>query len=203
MQNATQQITLFPTARGVKTEKLLVYYGLADAQHWGFFPQPQTDRDFGRQGNSKIDVYLRFANEKANAMGMPLPKGKVRVYKQDDADGTLEFIGEDLIDHTPKDEKVLVKLGQAFDVVGERTQTDFRIDTSRKTMTEAFRIQLRNHKDAPVRVVVKENLYRWTTWEVLEPSDPFSKVDSRTIHFDVTVPPNGEKTVTYVVRYTW
>jgi len=202
-ENATQQITLFPAAAGVGVEKVLVYYGLSDAAHWGFFPEPRVDRSFGVQGNPKLDVYLRFVNSKENRMGMPLPKGKVRVYKQDDADGTLEFVGEDLIDHTPKDEKVLVKLGQAFDVVGERTQTDFRIDTSRKTMTETFRIQLRNHKDAPVRVVVKENLYRWTTWEVLEPSDPFSKVDSRTIHFDVTVPPNGEKTVTYVVRYTW
>jgi hypothetical protein len=136
-------------------------------------------------------------------MGMPLPKGKVRVYKQDAADGTLEFVGEDLIDHTAKDEKVLVKLGQAFDVVGERTQTDFRIDTSRKEILESFRIQLRNHKTAPVQVVVKENLYRWTTWEITAKSDEFAKVDARTVHFDVQVPPDGEKTVTYTVRYTW
>jgi len=203
VQNATQQITLFPTARGVKTEKLLVYYGLSDAQHWGFFPQPQTDREFGRQGNSKIDVYLRFANEKANAMGMPLPKGKVRVYKQDDADGTLEFIGEDLIDHTPKDEKVLVKLGQAFDVVGERTPTDFRMESGRKTMTESIRVELRNHKPEAVKVLVKENLYRWTTWEIVEKSDPFTKTDSRTVLFEVEVPPDGTKVVTYTVRYTW
>jgi hypothetical protein len=203
LENSVQQLALFPTVEGVKVEKLLVYSGLSDAASWGFFPEPQTDSDFGRQGNSKLDVYLRFANEKANRMGMPLPKGKVRVYKQDDADGTLEFVGEDLIDHTPKDEKVLVKLGRAFDVVGERTATDFRMESARKTMTESFRIQLRNHKAEPVAVVVKENLYRWTTWEVTAKSDEFTKVDARTIHFDVTVPPDGEKTVTYTVRYTW
>ncbi|MCE9637899.1 MAG: DUF4139 domain-containing protein [Planctomycetes bacterium] len=203
LQNTTQQITLFPSASGVNVEKVLVYYGLADAANWGFFGEPQTVREFGRQGNAKLDVYLRFKNAKDNHLGIPMPKGKVRVYKQDDADGTLEFVGEDLIDHTPRDEKVLVKLGQAFDVVGERTQTDFKIDTSRKTMQETFTIQLRNHKPTPVKVVVKENLYRWTNWEISAKSDEFTPVDARTIHFDVTVPPDGEKTLTYTVRYTW
>jgi len=203
LQNATQQITLFPTAHGVAVEKLLVYYGLPDAAHWGFFPDPMTDGNFGNQSSPKVDVYLRFHNAKANQMGMPLPRGKVRVYKQDEADGTLEFVGEDLLDHTPRDETVLVKLGQAFDVVGERTQTDFRPDLPRNTMTESFRIQLRNHKDTPVSVLVKESLYRWVGWEVTASSDPFTKVDARTVHFEVEVPANGEKTVTYTVRYTW
>src|SRR5262249_4181411 len=143
-QNTTQQITLFPTSRGVNVEKVLVYYGLPDAASWSYVAQPQLDRNFGSQSNPKVDVYVRFKNEKSNHMGMPLPKGKVRVYKQDDADGTLEFIGEDLIDHTPRDEKVLVKLGQAFDVVGERKQTDFTIDTNRKTITESYHIEIRN-----------------------------------------------------------
>ncbi|MCG3133510.1 MAG: hypothetical protein HMLKMBBP_00688 [Planctomycetes bacterium] len=202
LQNSTQQITLFPAATGVDVEKLLVYYGAAESLHWNF-GSPQTDRDLRPSGNPKLDVYVRFRNEKANRMGMPLPKGKVRVYKQDDADGTLEFVGEDLIDHTPRDEKVLVKLGQAFDVVGERTQTDFQSNRGRKEMTETFRITLRNHKDAAQKVLVKENLYRWHGWEITAKSDEFTKIDSRTIHFDVTVPPHGEKQVTYTVRYTW
>ncbi len=203
LENATQQITLFPTARDVAVEKVLVYYGLPDAANWGFFPNPQMDRGFGTQSNPKVDVYLRFRNSQDNHMGMPLPKGKVRAYKQDDADGTLEFVGEDLIDHTPKDENVLVKLGKAFDVVGERVQTDFKIDTAHDWMTDSYRITLRNHKDQPVKVIVKENLYRWNQWEILENSDPFTKVDARTIHFEVVVPANGEKTVTYTARYTW
>src|SRR5262245_12839295 len=128
LENTTQQLTLFPTARGAKVEKVLVYYGLPEAAYWGFLPEPRTDRDIRSQSNPKVDVYVRFKNEKANQLGMPLPRGKVRVYKADDADGTLEFVGEDLIDHTPKDETVLVKVGQAFDVVGERTQTRFDVD---------------------------------------------------------------------------
>jgi hypothetical protein len=203
LDNATQQITLFPPATGVAVEKVLVYYGFPEAAQWGFLPQPRTDRDIRPQSNPKVDVYVRMKNAKENGMGMPLPKGKVRVYKQDDADGTLEFVGEDLIDHTPRDETVLVKLGQAFDVVGERTQTDFRIDTRGRSMTESFRIQVRNHKDAAAKVVVKETLYRWTNWDLLAHTDPFQKVDSRTIHFEVEVPPHGAKTIEYTVRYTW
>ncbi len=203
LMNTTQQITLFPTARDVGVEKILVYYGLPEASHWGYWAEPMNDRNFGNQSNPKVDVYVRFKNEKANNLGMPLPKGKVRVYKQDEADGTLEFVGEDLIDHTAKDEKVLIKLGQSFDVVGERTQTDFTLDSGRKTMTESFRVQIRNHKDAEQRVVIKENLYRWSGWEIVKHSDPFEKIDARTIHFEVTVPPNGDKTVTYTARYQW
>ena len=203
LENTTQQLTLFPTARGVATEKVLVYYGLPDAARWGFFPQPRTDRELGGQSNPKVDVYVRFKNSKDNKMGMPLPKGKVRVYKQDDADGTLEFIGEDLIDHTPKDETVLVKLGQAFDVVGERTQTDFRVDTARDWMDDTYKITLKNHKDTAVKVIVKENLFRWTNWEITQKSDEFKKIDARTIHFEVEVPANGEKVVTYTAHYTW
>jgi hypothetical protein len=199
----TQQITLFPTATGVDVEKVLVYYGLPAAARWGVFPSPSTDRNLGNQSNPKVDVYVRMKNAKENRMGMPLPKGKVRVYKQDDADGTLEFLGEDLIDHTARDETVLVKLGQAFDVVGQRTQTDFRVDSARRWMTDSYRIELRNHKDVAVKVIVKENLFRWTNWEVVAPSDPFTKVDARTIHFEVEVPPHGQKVVTYTARYTW
>jgi hypothetical protein len=203
LANTTQQITLFPTAHDVGVEKVLVYYGLPQAASWRFVSEPQQDRNFGNQSNPKVDVYLRFKNAKENNLGMPLPKGKVRVYKADNADGTLEFVGEDLIDHTAKDEKVLIKLGQSFDVVGERTQTDFNMDSGRKTMTDSYRIQIRNHKDQPQKVVIKENLFRWTTWEITKSSDKYEKVDARTIHFEVEVPANGEKTVTYTVRYTW
>jgi len=203
LANTTQQITLFPTARDVSVEKLLVYYGLPEAAHWGVFGQPMQDRGLGSQSNPKVDVYVRFRNDKASNLGMPLPKGKMRVYKKDDADGTLEFLGEDLIDHTPKDEKVLIRLGQAFDVVGERTQTNFTIDTSRRVITESFRIQIRNHKKEAAKVIIRENLFRWTQWQITQASDKYEKIDARTIHFEVTVPPDGEKTVTYTVRYTW
>jgi hypothetical protein len=203
LENSTQQLTLFPTAHGVPVEKVLVYYGLPDAANWGFFPEPRTDRELSGQWSPKVDTYVRFRNSKDAHMGMPLPKGKVRVYKEDAADGSLEFVGEDLVDHTPRDETVLVKLGEAFDVVGERRQTDFRVETRDRWMQETIEVRLRNHKDTPVRVLVKENLYRWSKWEVLEKSDDFRKEDARTIFFDVEVPPNGAKTVTYTVKYSW
>jgi hypothetical protein len=199
--NSTKQIELFPTARGVPCEKTLVYYGLAPG--YGFGGSPITDRNYGTQSNKKVDVYLGFKNAQANNMGMPLPAGRIRVSKLDDADKTLEFIGEDVIDHTPKNEKVLIKLGSAFDVVGERRQVNFSIDTARKTMTEEIEIKLRNQKTEAVAVVVKENLYRWTNWQITAKNHDFVKQDARTIHFPVKIAAGGEAVVRYTVQYSW
>jgi hypothetical protein len=199
--NSTKQIELFPAARSVPCEKTLVYYGLAPA--YGFAPNPVTDRNYGVESNRKVDVYLTFKNAPENNMGMPLPAGRIRVSKLDDADKTLEFIGEDTIDHTPKNEKVLIKLGSAFDVVGERRQVNFSVDTSRRTMTEEIEVKLRNQKNEPVTVVVKENLYRWVNWTVTQKSQDYEKQDARTIHFPVRVGPGREAVVRYTVQYTW
>jgi hypothetical protein len=199
--NSTKQIELFDRAGQVPAKKVLVYYGLQLGPF--FLPNPVTDRDYGVQSNKKVDVYLEFKNDKQVGLGIPLPAGRIRVSKLDDADGSLEFIGEDVIDHTPKDETVRVKLGSAFDVVGERRQMDFAMDTRGRTMEEEIEIKLRNHKDEPVEVIVKENLYRWTTWKVLTKTHEFTKEDARTIHFPVKVPKDGEIVVRYRVRYTW
>jgi hypothetical protein len=117
------------------------------------------------------------------------------------ADDSLEFIGEDRIDHTPKDEKVRIKLGSAFDVVGERRQVDFAIDTKARWMEEEIEVKLRNHKDQPVEVIVKETLYRWSNWKVMTKTHEFTKEDARTIHFPVRVAKDGEAVVRYRVRY--
>jgi hypothetical protein len=199
--NSTKQIELFDAARGVPAEKVLVYYGHAGG--YGFFPNPVTDRSYGVQSNPKVDVYLRFENVKENGLGVPLPSGRIRVSQLDPADGSLEFIGEDVIDHTPRDEEVLIQLGSAFDVVGERKQIDFRVDTARNWMEEVIEIELRNRKEEPVEVIVKENLYRWTNWEILETSHEWEKVDARTVHFPVRVDAGEEVQVRYRVRYTW
>jgi hypothetical protein len=199
---STRQIELFPAAHGVACDKTLVYYGLAPG--WsGYYSSPLTDRNYGVQTNKKVDVYLSFKNAKANGLGIPLPAGRIRVSKEDPADGSLEFIGEDVVDHTPKDETVMIKLGSAFDVVGERRQTDFSVDTRAHTMTESIEVKLRNHKSEPVTVLVKENLYRWVNWEIVSKTHDFRKVDSRTIEFPVKVAANGEQTVDYTVRYSW
>ncbi len=158
-----------------------MYYGL-DAGNFGY-GNLMTDRDLGSQSNKKVDVYLEFKNDKAYGLGVPLPAGRMRVSKLDSADSSLEFIGEDIIDHTPKDEQVRIKLGSAFDVVGERRQVDFSVDSKARWMEEEIEVKLRNHKDEPVEVIVKENLYRWTNWKVISKTQPYTKEDARTIHF--------------------
>ena len=200
--NSTKQIELFPAARNVACEKTLVYYGLAQT-HYPYGASPVTDRNFGVQSNRKVDVYLGFRNGQENNMGMPLPAGRVRVSKTDSGDKALEFIGEDVIDHTPRNEKVLIKLGSAFDVVGERRQVDFKVDTTRKTMTEEIEVKVRNQKKEPVTVIVKENLYRWFNWQITARSHDFQKQDARTIHFPLKLAPGAEGVVRYSVQYSW
>ncbi len=200
--NSTKQIELFPAARRVPCEKLLVYYGAPTGSH-GFLPSPATDRSYGVQSNRKVDAYLQFSNSEGNGMGMPLPAGRVRVSKLDPSDQTLEFIGEDAVDHTPRNEKVLLKLGSAFDIVGERRQLDFRVDTSRKTMTEEIEVRLRNQKRERVEVLVKENLYRWVNWTISSKSHDFRKDDARTIVFPVSIAADAEAVVRYTVQYSW
>ncbi len=200
--NSTKQIELFDAATRVPAKKQLVYYG-ALLEGYFDYGSPMMDREFGPASNTKVDVWLSFRNDKTSGMGMPLPAGRIRVSQQDKADGSLEFIGEDKIGHTAKDEDVRVKLGTAFDVVGERRQTDFKLNTAGKVMEEAFEIKVRNHKDQPVEVIVRENLYRWSQWDLVEQSSPSAKKDARTVEFPVKIAADGEAVVTYRVRYTW
>jgi hypothetical protein len=198
--NSTKQIELFDQAKQIPARKTLVYYGLTQNYGWG---SPMTDRELGLPMNKKVDVYLEFKNDKAVGLGVPLPAGRIRVSQLDSADSSLEFIGEDRIDHTPKDEKVRIKLGSAFDVVGERRSVDFSVDTKARWMEEEIEVKLRNHKSAAVDVIVKENLYRWSNWKILTKTHEFQKEDARTMHFTVRVPKDGEAVVRYRVRYTW
>ena len=179
---------------------MLLYYGAVQPY---FYPSPYTDRNMGVAMNKKVDVYLEFKNDSQFGLGVPLPAGRLRVSQVDKADGSLEFIGEDKIDHTPKDEQVRVKLGSAFDVVGERRQVNFSVDTAGKVMEEEIEVKLRNHKSQPVDVVVKENLYRWTNWKILTQTHKYEKEDARTISFPVRVAKDGTTVVRYRVRYTW
>ena len=199
--NSTKQVELFPAARGVPCEKVLVYDAAGDA--WWGYNSVQMDESLGSQSSGDVDVYLRFVNSQEAGLGMPLPAGRIRVNKLDGADGSLEFIGEDVIGHTPKDEKVLVKLGKAFDVVGERTQKDFRLDSSRKMIDETYEIKVRNRKDESVTVIVEEHMNRWSSWEIVKQSAESKKIDSRTVQWEVTLEPGEEKVLNYSVRYTW
>lgn len=198
--NSTKQLELLPVSRSVRCEKVMVYDGQAGQYYGGGL---MTERDLGVPSNKKVDVFLRFKNSKETGLGMPLPAGKIRVSKLDSADDSLEFIGEDLITHTPKDETLLLKLGSAFDVVGSRRQVDFRVDTTAKWMEEDIEVKVRNQKDGPATVIVKENLNRWTNWNVIRKSQEFTKIDSRTLHFPITLAKGAEGMVKYTVRYSW
>ena len=201
--NSTKQIELFEPKNDVPVTKTFVYYGLPEQVRYWITPEPNQDRNLGTQSNKKVDIYLQIKNTQKNGLGVPLPAGRLRVYKQDEADKTNEFIGEDVIQHTPTDEEVLVKLGTAFDIVGERKQTDFSANYEQRVITESFEISVRNHKKEAVKVLVRENLFRWTNWEITRKSNDFEKVDYRTIHFPIEVPAGGEQKVTYTVKYTW
>jgi hypothetical protein len=201
--NSTKQIELFAPKQNIPVTKTYVYYGVPQQLRYLMSAGPNQDQNPGLESNKKVDVYLFLTNSEKNGLGIPLPAGRIRVYKSDPADGAKEFIGEDVIQHTPKDEQVMVKLGDAFDIVGDRRQTEFHVDDNGHVITESFEIKLRNHKQQAVDVIVKENLYRWNNWEVTESSDKWEKQDYRTIHFPVSVPPNGQKIVNYTVKYTW
>ena len=200
LQNSTQQIALFPPVSGFKVKRELVFDFTGGMGAPG---QPILDRDFVIASKAKPSILVSFENKKDNSLGMPLPKGKIRVYKEDPSDGTLEFIGEDLIDHTPRNETVKIRLGEAFDVVGERIRSDFTIDNAARRMTETFKIELRNQKSAAQKVRVIERPYRWTNWEITAKNTEFAKLDSGTIAFEVDVPSEGARTIEYTVRYSW
>ncbi|HET9869362.1 MAG TPA: DUF4139 domain-containing protein [bacterium] len=196
--NETKQIELL-SAASVPVKKLYRYDGAGITDWWG---NGITDRYYGNDsGTKKVDVFLKFTDDQASGLGMPLPAGKIRVYQKDD-DGNREFLGEDAIDHTPQDEQVLVRMGTAFDVVGERTQTAFT-QPDAHSIEESFAITVKNHKKQAVQVDVVEHLYRYSNWKIVEKSQDFNKVDARTVSFPVSVPAGGKATVTYKVRYWW
>jgi len=195
----TKQIQ-FVTGSGVPAQKFFVYDG-SQMGFWGYY-QPLDDPSYGTASNKKVMVMLEFENSEEAGLGIPLPKGTLRVFKKD-VDGSTLLIGEDAIDHTPKDEQVRLYVGDAFDIVGERVQTDFKVDYDDDWMKESYEITLRNHKDEDVEVRVVEHMFRWSEWKIMDASHEFTKTDAQTIEFRVPVEANGETTVTYTVRYDW
>ena len=160
----TKQVE-FVRAAGVKSLRLYVYDGawVDPNQYRGWGAEAIRKRkEYGTRSNKKIWVMREFDNSKENNLGIPLPRGRVRFYRRDE--DQLEFVGENIIDHTPKDETLRIYTGNAFDITGERKQTNYKIDTPRKWLDESFEIKLRNHKEEEVEVRVVEHLYRWSTW---------------------------------------
>jgi len=193
----------FVRSTGIHAQRLYVYDGAKVAQY-GYYnvEQIRQDQSYGTQSNPKVWVMEEFKNAEGNHLGNALPKGKLRFYRRD-TDGHLEFVGENVIDHTPKDETIRIFTGNSFDVVGERRRTNYRVDTAHNWMDESFEIRVRNHKKEVVTVRVVEHLYRWTNWKLSEQSQESRKTDAQTVEFPVTVAPDGETVVTYTVHYSW
>jgi len=184
--NQIKQISLLE-ANGISVEKEYLVYG----QRYYFTRQYREENP-----KQPVNVNVKFQNAKDNKMGMPLPKGTIRMYKKDD-DDKLQFVGEDQIEHTPKDEEVTLKVGEAFDITAERKQTDYRQLTTRLHESE-WEITLKNHKEKAVVVSVVEPVYG--NWSVVNSSHPYTKKDAFTLRFDVPVRPDEEVRVTYRLR---
>jgi len=183
--NESKQVSLL-TANGVGVQKIYEYRG--NEYYYSQIIPPQKEE--------KVDVFLKFQNRLENQLGMPLPAGVMRVY-QEDTDGMLQFAGEDRLEHTPKDEEVRLRLGNAFDVVAERTQMDF--DRIADNVFESeYEIKIRNHKESDIVVDIVEPMPG--DWDILTKSHEFKKKDARTAVFSVPVPKDGETVVTYRVR---
>jgi hypothetical protein len=198
----TKQVE-FVRAMEIHAQRIYVYDGAQVAQYGYYNPeQIRQDASYGTQSNPKVWVMEEFKNADTNHLGIALPKGKLRFYRRD-IDGHLEFIGENMIDHTPKDETIRVSTGNAFDVVGERKRTGYHVESSQRWLDESFEIRLRNHKKDAVTVRAVEHLYRGANWKLTEQSDPAKKTDAQTSEFSITIPPDGERVVTYTVHYSW
>jgi hypothetical protein len=185
----TKQVTLLE-AHGVKVEKKLEFRG-TDAWYRNVYGNLPKDQ--------KVGVFVELDNSEQSGLGMPLPKGTVRVYKADQS-GAQQFVGEDAIDHTPRDEKVEIKLGDAFDVVADRKQMEWKA-LGTCASESAWQIELRNHKDTAVTVHDSEPVSG--DWEIVEASQPAVKKDAQTFEFVVPVPARGATSITYRVRIRW
>jgi hypothetical protein len=186
----TKQISLLQGS-GIPVEKVFVVNGQSY-----YYRNQQAP---GAPLKDPLLVYYKFKNEEKNGLGIPLPAGNVRVYQKDSKGGIL-FAGEDHIDHTPKDEQVSIHIGNAFDVVAEHKQTDFKhVDTH--TWEFEYEVTLRNHKDIPIMVQVNEPI--GGDWEMLSSSYKFTKTAAFAAQFNVPVAKDGTSVLKYRVRAKW
>ena len=190
----------FLRASGVMGNRYYVYNPLVG---FGYYGGVQMDPDYGTTADKKVGVRIEISNSETNGLGVPLPKGRMRLYRTD-VDGRREFTGENQMDHLPKNELLKLDMGSAFDLVGERKRMDFQVDTTAKKMTESFEIKLRNRKEKDaVEIRVVEPLVRCANWKIVSSSLPYAKFDSHTVEFRAPVPADGETVLTYTVQYSW
>lgn len=191
----------FVRAKDVAATRSFVYDGGGLNINTPMMDNPILDPQFGIESNTKVVIAYEFKNDSAHHLGVPLPQGRLHFYRID-ADGQLQFTGDSSLDNTPSNELVRAVTGSAFDLVGERRQTEFQINEVERVATETFEIKLRNRRKEKVQIRVLEHPSRWRQWEIIAKSQEFKKLDLRTIEFRLSVEPNDEKSVTYSIRYS-
>ncbi len=200
--NETKQIE-FVTGTAIPATKFYVFDALTDAYYYDYlyYGGPVIDQTYGQSISSDIKTYVEFSTDE-EGLNADVPAGRVRLFKKD-TDGSALLIGEDSVDHTPKGETIQLYVGNAFDLVGERLQTDFQY-SGYLQLDESFTIKLRNRKDdQPVEIRVVEYLFRWSEWQILSSNKEYTKTSSSTIEYRVIVNPGEEVQIDYTVHYQW
>ena len=197
--NSTKQIQLMNRTNGINCERKLVFNAIG--QHHINYHRPITDKGYWAQTEAEIEALLSFINSSKNQLGVPLPAGRVRVNMTDTTDGSLEFIGEDSIEHTPKNDEITLKLGHAFDVKGKRNQREFELTNN--GLIEQIEITINNQKDHTQEVEIIEPMFRWVNWQITQHDEQYSKLDAAHIKFIVKVAAETAKSFKYTVQYSW
>ncbi len=197
--NSTKQIQLLSQTSGITCKRNLNFN--ATGQQFISYHRPITDAGYYARTDAKVEATLTFENNRNNQLGLPLPAGRVRVNMVDSSDGSLEFIGEDSIEHTPKNDTIKLKLGNAFDVKAKRTQKDYQLINN--GIIEQIEVAISNQKETTETITVTEPLYRWSNWEITQHSEQYQKINASTIQFEVQVPPETTKKLQYTVQYQW
>lgn len=155
-----------------------------------------------QQFSKDVGIYWNFSNTEENGLGVAMPGGKVRFYREDSEDGNLEFVGENRIDHTARNEDLKIYTGNAFDLVGERKVRDFEFNDPEGWVRESIEITLKNRSQKPQTITAREHLWRWSNWQIESETD-FEKRDSKTVEFTKTLKPDEVVMFSYRVIYSW
>jgi len=202
LQNHETKQLQFLDATGVTLQRSYEFNG-NEATRQGFYPgYHDTNSSPGTTAVTHVSVREEIKNSTANHLGMPLPSGRLRLYRREDS-GQMQFVGESMVQHTPVEQTITMVSGNAFDVTATRKQTDFHVDNAGHVITESFEIKISNQKAQAVTVNDVEHMNRCQNWEITQKSTEFKKTDSATAEFPVVVPAKGETTLSYSVRYTW
>lgn len=197
--HALSRVGLVAPVTEHECQRELVFDATRGLGHYG---RVQTQAGFGANQSGDVAAFIAFENSEQAGLGLPLPAGRVRVSELE-SDGARLFLGEDAIGHTAKDAEVRIRVGNAFDVRGERRRMDFRHDDRGRQIQESFEIELSNARDNDVEVIVLESLYRAANWAIVASNFEYEKLDANRIRFTVPVAAGERSTLEYTVQYTW